>query len=119
MSFSYEIERENELVIAILKGNLIAKPQSEGLFIDIENEMIEGGENLMIDLAKMEYMNSTGLNVLINLLTQTRNKGGDVVIVNVPEKINKLLVITKLNSVFNIKESKEQAKTELTKANES
>ena len=119
MSFSYNIEREDELMIVSLNGSLLAKPQAEVLFIDVENEMIEGGENLMIDLAEMEYMNSTGLNVLINLLTQTRNKGGDVVIVNVPEKINKLLVITKLNSVFNIKESRELAKTELTKANES
>jgi anti-sigma B factor antagonist len=119
MSFSYLIEREDELMIVSLNGSLIAKPQVDGLFIDIENEMIEGGKNLMIDLTDMEYMNSTGLNVLINLLTQTRNKGGDVVIVNVPEKINKLLVITKLNSVFNIKENRALAKTELTKANES
>jgi anti-sigma B factor antagonist len=119
LSFSYTIEREEELMILSLSGSLIGKYQVEGLFIDLENEMTEGGENLMIDLAEMEYMNSTGLNVLINILTQTRNKGGDVVIVNVPEKINKLLVITKLNSVFNIKENRELAKTELTKANES
>lgn len=119
MSFSFEIEKNKELMIVSLKGNLIAKPQAEELFVELENAMVEGVKNLMIDLENMEYMNSTGLSVLINLLTQTRNKGGDVVIVSVSEKINKLLVITKLNSVFNIRENREQAITELSKANES
>ena len=64
-------------------------------------------------------MNSTGLSILINILTQTRSKGGEVIIANVPEKINKLLLITKLNSVFTIKDNIELAKTELTQANES
>jgi len=79
----------------------------------------DGIKNVLIDLAEMQYMNSTGLSILINILTQTRSKGGEVVVANVPEKINKLLVITKLNSVFNIKENIELAKTELTQAHES
>ena len=55
-------------------------------------------------------MNSTGLSILINIFTQTRNRGGEVVITNIPEKINKLLIITKLNSIFNIEETVEAAK---------
>jgi len=55
-------------------------------------------------------MNSTGLSILINLFTQTRNRGGELVITNIPEKINNLLVITKLNSIFNIEDTVEDAK---------
>jgi len=61
----------------------------------------------------MEYMNSNGLNILINILTLTRSKGGEVVLANIPARINKLLVITKLDSVFEIKDSIANAKKKL------
>jgi anti-sigma B factor antagonist len=115
MSFSYQIKKDNDLLIVSLKGNLIGKEQVGELFNEIEFEINEGVENIIIDLAEMLYLNSTGLSIFIQILTKVRNNGGDVVVVNVPEKINKLLVITKLNSVFNIKDSVENAKLELIK----
>lgn len=115
MSFSYEIQKENSLLIIALKGNLISKEQVSELFNDIDFEINEGVENIIIDLAEMQYLNSTGLSIFIQILTKMRNNGGDVMVVNVPEKINKLLVITKLNSVFNIQTSIESAKQELIK----
>lgn len=103
------------MLVLSLQGNLIGKEQTVGLFEELENEIAEGVENIIIDLAEMLYLNSTGLSIFIRILTMVRNNGGDVVVVNVPEKINKLLVITKLNSVFNIKDSVENARLELIK----
>lgn len=115
MSFAYHINKENNLLVVSLQGNLIGKEQTIGFFEELENEINEGAENIIIDLAEMQYLNSTGLSIFIRILTMVRNNGGDVVVVNVPEKINKLLVITKLNSVFNIKDNVENAKLELIK----
>jgi len=115
MSFSYQIKKENNLLIIALQGNLIGKEQVGELFNEIDFELNQGAENIIIDLNEMLYLNSTGLSIFIQILTKVRNNGGDVVVINVPEKINKLLVITKLNSVFNIKDSVEKAKLELIK----
>ncbi len=115
MSFSYKITKENSLLIISLNGNLIGKEQVGNLFSEVEEEINNGVENIIIDLAEMNYLNSTGLSIFIKILTLTRSNGGEAIVVNVPEKINKLLVITKLNSVFNIKESVENAKLELIK----
>ena len=115
MSFSYNIKKDTDLLIVALQGNLIGKEQIGELFNEIDFELAEGVENIIIDLEDMQYLNSTGLSIFIQILTKVRNNGGDVVVVNVPEKINKLLVITKLNSVFNIKDSVENAKLELIK----
>ena len=54
-------------------------------------------------------MNSSGLNVLIQLLTKTRTSGGESVICNVNKKVNDLLVITKLNTLFKVADSKDDA----------
>tara|TARA_B100000809_G_scaffold105206_1_gene103709 strand:- start:57 stop:401 length:345 start_codon:yes stop_codon:yes gene_type:complete len=110
MSFSFEIKKEDSILIVSLSGNLMNKSQIQEMLNDIEFHASEGIKKLIIDLTEMEYMNSTGLSILINIFTQARNKGGEVIITNIPEKINQLLVITKLNSIFNIEETVEDAK---------
>ena len=67
-----------------------------------------------IDLSEVRYMNSSGIGVLITILTKFRNKGGEVVLIKPSDQIRKLLVITKLNAIFTIVESEEEAKTKLT-----
>ena len=76
-------------------------------------ELIETMNNLLFDnkiffvfnLENMNFINSTGLNILINLLTKVRNSGGDMSIYNVPKKIKQVLLITKLNSIFNVSQT--------------
>ena len=54
-------------------------------------------------------MNSTGLNVLLGILSKARKSGGEAVICAVPEKIKSLLVITKLVNVFSVVDTEEHA----------
>jgi anti-anti-sigma factor len=110
MSFSFDIKIEDSILLISLKGNLMNKEQAQPMVDDIEHHGIEGVNKIIISLADMEYMNSTGLSVLIKVFTQARSKGGEVIITNIPEKINQLLVITKLNSIFNTEETVEAAK---------
>ncbi|MBL4668640.1 MAG: STAS domain-containing protein [Flavobacteriales bacterium] len=110
MSFSFNIKKDDGLILISLKGNLMSKQQIESLLDEIDFFFNEGLKKIIIDLSEMQYMNSTGLSILINIFTQARNKGGEVVITNIPEKINQLLIITKLNSIFNIEETVEAAK---------
>ena len=86
------------------------KEQVESMLDEIAHFSAEGVKKVIINLEAIEYINSTGLSILINIFTQARNNGGEVVITNIPEKINQLLVITKLNSIFNIEETVEAAK---------
>jgi len=113
MSFSASTKKDGDILHVLLTGNLITKQQVDNLLDDLEFEYSQGFTKVIIDLGSMNFMNSTGLNVLINILTVTRNKGGEVVIVNVPDKVRKLLLITKLDSVFDIEETIEQAKEKL------
>jgi anti-sigma B factor antagonist len=110
MDLSYSITKDSQIIHVALTGNLMNKQQVQGLLDELDFYYNEGLKKLIIDLSEMKYMNSTGLSILINIFTQTRNRGGEVVLTNIPEKINKLLVITKLNSIFNIEDTVEDAK---------
>jgi anti-anti-sigma factor len=110
MSFSFDIKRDATVLVLSLTGNLMNKTQIQPVLEDIEHFSTEGINKIIISLAEIEYLNSTGLSILINIFTQARSKGGEVIITNIPEKVKQLLVITKLNSIFNIEETVESAK---------
>ncbi len=65
------------------------------------HELIEQGKtNIVVNLSKVKFMNSSGLGMLIGALTTMRKAGGDLRIANATDKIESLLVITKLITVF-------------------
>jgi anti-sigma B factor antagonist len=63
-----------------------------------------------LNLENLALINSLGLNSFIKIFTKSRNLGGDLYIVNISDKINQVLLLTKLNSVLNIATSLEEAK---------
>ena len=63
----------------------------------------------MIDLARVDWMNSTGLGILISSYTTLRNQQGELKLANVTDKIQSLLTITKLVSVFDAYDSVDDA----------
>jgi anti-sigma B factor antagonist len=112
--FSFTIKVENSIVHLELSGRILDNEQTSRLLKEVENTISEKINKIVLDIENVEYINSNGLNCFIQLLTKARNMGGDAVIVNVPEKIKKLLLISKLNTVFTIKDSIGQANEILT-----
>jgi anti-sigma B factor antagonist len=105
----------DNILILTLKGDLIGENNGPEL-VNIVNDTLHDNVNLCaVDLSEVRYMNSSGIGVLITLLTKFRNQEGEMILVKPSEKIEKLLLITKLNNIFSIVESKEEA-IELLKA---
>ena len=112
--FSFTITEENSIILLKLSGRILDNEQTSRLISAVENTLSDKINKIVLDIENIEYINSNGLNCFIQLLTKARNMGGDAVIVNVPEKIKNLLLISKLNTVFTIKDSIGQANEILT-----
>ena len=109
MVFYHKISAELDVTVVSLFGELIDKNQANELNSEIDNLLLERKLKYVFDLGELKYMNSSGLNTLINLLTKARKQGGEVIIANVSKKVNELLVITKLNTLFTVTESVDKA----------
>lgn len=109
MILNYTLIEESNYHILSLGGELIDKNQAIDLMKQVDEVLDTNKNKLVIDLSELKYMNSSGLNVLIQLLTKARTKGGESVIYNVSKKVNELLVITKLNTLFKVAHTKEEA----------
>ncbi len=96
-----------------LNGDLIGE-ESGAKIIDAVNTNIEAATNgCAVDFSGVRYMNSSGLGVLITIHTKFKNKSGEVIIVNPTSQVIKLLSITKLDTLFSIVESTEEAVSKL------
>lgn len=108
-TFSFESKSERGVQVYNLTGNLMSKNQAIELIDQIKDDIAEDKKLFIADFSAMEYLNSSGINVLVNVFTLIRNAGGELVICCVSEKVQQLFIITKLNTVFNIEDTVDQA----------
>ncbi|MCK5126120.1 MAG: STAS domain-containing protein [candidate division Zixibacteria bacterium] len=100
---------ENGVVIIEPKGKIMGGPESTALH-DLLHDLIEQGKiKVVIDLSKVDWMNSTGLGLLISGLTTLKKAEGELKLTNVTDKIKSLLAITKLVTVFKSYDSVDEA----------
>lgn len=93
----------------IADGTPLTENDFIGIHEKIEDLLAEEQPNVIINLEKINLLNSLGLNSLIKIFTKCRNNGGDMYIVNISDKINQVLLLTKLNTVLNIASSVQEA----------
>jgi len=87
-------------VVITLKGNVMGGPDSQEFQDILHNFLEDNKKNIIVDLGGVKFMNSTGLGMLISGYTSVKNGGGSLKLANATEKINSLLVITKLITIF-------------------
>jgi len=109
MLFNYKIEENQSVVTVQLEGELIDRNQASELNKRVEALLEEDKHKFVLDLSELKYMNSSGLNILIQLLSKARSKGGEAIICGVNKKVEELLIITKLHTLFTIVPTQEDA----------
>ena len=58
--------------------------------------------NVVLDLANLSYVNSSGIAFFVKVLTRARLNQGDVVVLNVNDQLTKIFELTKINQVFHM-----------------
>jgi anti-sigma B factor antagonist len=107
MNFAQEI-RNNTLILRIA-GDLIGEDSGTRLVEAVNEAVSHQVPTCIIDISDLRYINSSGIGVLITILTKFRNKGGEVYLMRPSESVSKLLVITKLNAIFQVIQNENEA----------
>lgn len=106
---NYEVSERYNCIVLKFSGKLMGGPDATE-FNDALHEFIEEGKKQIVaDLSDVSFMNSSGLGILIGGLTTMRNADGDLRIAGADKRIESLLVVTKLITVFDHYRSVEEA----------
>ncbi len=110
MSFSYDLKTEGNVQLVSLKGRILDRSEADKMLAETSKNIDDGKTDLIFNFEELDYMNSAGLNVLITLLTKSRNSYGDMVLYNLSDKVMNLLVTSKLQNIFKIVENEDAAR---------
>jgi len=106
----YEIDKVEDKVYVLKMDKLINEYEFRELKEEVEELLLDDeGLTFIVDMKTLKYLNSSGLNFLIRLLTMSRNHDGDTLVINVSDQILNLLIITKIKSLFSFFNSMEDA----------
>jgi anti-sigma B factor antagonist len=105
---SFAIERQGEVVVVDVEGQLIVGNRNE-LKQKVIDELEKGARKVLIDFARTGYIDSSGLGVLVTLSRRIRELGGELRLANLNEDLKTLFELTKLDTLFQISDTKERA----------
>ena len=100
-----------------LSGDLIGSPDTQQLLQAVDQHLGEDVRHCAVDLSEVRYVNSTGIGVLVSLLTKFRSRGGELVLINPADHPRRMLALTKLNAVFSIADDDSAAAQQLKAVN--
>ena len=101
-------ERLGDALVCVLEGevNISTSPELRKAF----EVIIKSNEKkVLIDFSKVAYIDSSGLATLIEMLQRLKKSGGKLSFSNMSEKVKNVFEITKLDKLFSIFETREEA----------
>jgi anti-sigma B factor antagonist len=92
------------VTIVDLYGRIVLGEGSAGVRDLVRNLIKEGNKKILLNLRDVDYIDSSGLGELVSAFTSMRSHGGELKLLNLTKRVRALLQITKLLSVFDIKD---------------
>jgi anti-sigma B factor antagonist len=97
------------IIIVDLSGRITLGEGSVVLRDTIRDVVAAGNKRILLNLGDVTYIDSSGIGELVSSFTSVRNQGGELKLLNLTKKVHDLLQITKLYTVFDIKDDEAQA----------
>lgn len=108
MQLALETREVGKVAIVRCRGRIVAGPEEELLGAHICGLMSLHNQ-IVLNLGEVEFVDSSGLGVMVRSVTTARQMRGDIKLCNVPETITKVLKLTHLDRLFDLQDSEDHA----------
>jgi anti-sigma B factor antagonist len=109
MPLAFSTEKVDSVVVATLKGTIIAGGDTDTLMKRV-TELLDAGETrIVLDLSQVKYVDSTGIGTLLRAAAAAARRGAAIKLANLTKRIHDVLQITRLSAVFTIFDGAEKA----------
>ena len=97
------------VTIVDLSGRITLGEGSVVLRDTVRDLLAKGDRKMLLNLGDVTYIDSSGIGELVSAFTTVRNQGGELKLLNLTKKVHDLLQITKLYTVFDVKDDEAAA----------
>ena len=109
MSMKASTRQVQDVTIIDLSGQIKLGEGSSVLRDTVKDLLGKGHRKILVNLAEITYIDSSGIGELISAFTSARSRGGELKLLHLTKKIHDLLQITKLYTVFDVRDDEVQA----------
>ncbi|MGA7886824.1 MAG: STAS domain-containing protein [Acidobacteriaceae bacterium] len=109
MSMKISTRQVDGVTILDLGGRITLGEGSVQLRDSVRDLLGKGQKNILLNLGDVNYIDSSGIGELVSAFTTVKNQGGELKLLNLTRKVHDLLQITKLYTVFDIKDDEATA----------
>jgi anti-sigma B factor antagonist len=109
MSMTLTTREVGGVTIVDLSGKITLGEGGVTLRDEVRKLVAAGQKKIVLNLADVNYIDSSGLGELVSAYTAVKNAGGELKLLNLTSKVRDLLVITKLVTVFDVKDDEASA----------
>ncbi len=109
MSMKVSTRQVDGVVVMDLSGRITLGEGSVVLRDAVRELLSKGNKKILANLAEVNYIDSSGIGELVSAFTTVKNQGGELKLLNLTKKVHDLLQITKLYTVFDVKDNEANA----------
>lgn len=109
MTIKSKTINNGEIAIIEVRGSLTGDEETDQFREEVADFVEQGNKSLIIDLQRVNYMNSLGLGAIISAHASFKKNEGEIKLVGVSKNIQNLFTITRLISIFDVQESVDDA----------
>jgi len=103
------IRKQNDVTILCPEGKITLGDGDQELGEAVRQALEEGARKMIINFTKVTYLDSSGVGELVGCYTSIKNRGGELRICGMNNRIFGLIKMTSLHSVFEVKDSEEES----------
>ena len=115
MSMKVNNRQVDGVTVVDMSGRITLGEGSVVLRDSIRDLVGKGQKKILLNLGDVTYIDSSGIGELVSAFTAVRREGGELKLLNLTKKVHDLLQITKLYTVFDIKDDEAAAIQSFTK----
>jgi anti-sigma B factor antagonist len=104
MPLSIKNRDVGKVTILDMRGRITLGDEIEDLRSAVRNLVAKGQKKIILNLAEVDYIDSSGVGELVGCFTTVRNAGGELKLLNLSRKVHDVLQVTKLYTVFDIRD---------------
>lgn len=102
MSLKTTVRQIDSVTVVDVSGRITIGEECKQLREAIRNQLAKNHKNLLLNLADVTYIDSSGIGELVSAYTAISSQGGQLKLLNLTKKVHDLLQITKLYTVFDV-----------------
>ena len=116
VSMKATIRQVDSVIVIDVSGRITLGEGCAQLRELIRDQLSKGNKQILLNLADVTYIDSSGIGELVSAYTAVSNQGGQLKLLNLTKKVHDLLQITKLYTVFDIHDDEAKAIASFPKA---